>query len=247
MKWLKHIPLTAVAAVLCTMQAQAGVVISGTRVVFPGNENEVTVQLTNDAKRPALVQAWLDDGDRHASPETVDVPFTLTPAMFRMEPGNGQTLRLIHTGEPLPADRESLFWLNVLDIPPQADETDARNRIQLAVRSRIKVMYRPAALQGNAGDAPKQLVWRVVRTDNGQPALEAVNPTPFVVNFGNVRLKSQGGKYEAGAGYVLPRASARFPLQNFTGTPGANATVEFGGINDWGATKDLELPLSPAR
>lgn len=41
-----------------------------------------------------------------------------------MEPKSGQTIRIVYTGESLPQDRESLFYLNVLDIPakPKLEE-----------------------------------------------------------------------------------------------------------------------------
>ncbi|WP_342611250.1 fimbrial biogenesis chaperone [Burkholderia ambifaria] len=242
MKLLKLFRTLTLAVTAFASQADASVVIAGTRVIFPSTEREVTIQLTNDSKRPALVQAWLDDGDSRALPENIDVPFTLTPSMFRMEAGNGQTLRLVHTGEPLPADRESLFWLNVLEVPPKASATENSNRIQLAFRSRIKLMYRPAGLAGNADDAPMQVDWRVVRGDGGY-AIEASNPTPYVVNFGNVQLKSGGRKHDAGMGYVLPRSTQRFPIKDLAGAPAAGATVEFGSINDWGRATDIERPV----
>ncbi|MCL4636925.1 fimbria/pilus periplasmic chaperone [Burkholderia sp.] len=245
MKPLKLLRTLTLAVIALASQADASVVIAGTRVIFPSSEREVTIQLTNDSKRPALVQAWLDDGNSSALPENVDVPFTLTPSVFRMESGNGQTLRLVHTGEPLPADRESLFWLNVLEVPPKASAENNRNRIQLAVRSRIKIMYRPDGLAGSADDAPMQLDWRVVRTDGGY-ALEASNPTPFVVNLGSVLLNAAGRKHDAGMGYVLPRSTQRFPIKQLAGAPAAGATVEFGSINDWGRSIDVKRPVSIA-
>ncbi|WP_175975693.1 fimbria/pilus periplasmic chaperone [Burkholderia sp. BCC1047] len=245
MKLLKLFRTLAVAVTAFASQADASVVIAGTRVIFPSSEREVTIQLTNDSKRPALVQAWLDDGNSGALPENIDVPFTLTPSIFRMEAGNGQTLRLVHTGEPLPADRESLFWLNVLEVPPKASTEENRNRIQLAFRSRIKIMYRPDGLTGNADDAPNQLDWRVVHVDGGY-ALEVSNPTSFVVNFGNVLLNSAGRKHDAGMGYVLPRSTQRFPIKHLATAPAADAMVEFGSINDWGRATDIKRPVAVA-
>ena len=133
----------------------------------------------------------------------------------------------------------------MLEVPPKASATDNRNRIQLAFRSRIKIMYRPDGLAGNADDAPGQLDWRVVRVDGGY-ALEASNPTPFVVNFGNVLLKSAGRKHDAGMGYVLPRSTQRFPIKDLAGPPAADATVGFGSINDWGRSTDIERPVGVA-
>lgn len=244
MKIFKSLPVLALLSALMTSHAYASIVISGTRVVFPSTEREVTLKLTNEGKTPALVQAWIDTGEQHASPDDIEVPFTLTPAMFRMEPGKGQTLRLIHTGEPLPADKESLFWLNVLEIPPKAAASDDRNRIQIAFRSRIKMMFRPSGLPGNANTARKQLEWRIVPADGNRYALQATNPTPYVVNLGSVALKSAGRKYDAGMGYILPGGQQRFPISGLAGLPAASATVEFGSIDDWGATVDNEQPVS---
>lgn len=77
----------------------------------------INVRLNNGDSTPSLIQAWLDTGDPSSPPDSVRVPFIITPPVFRMEPLSGQTMRIMYTGEKLPADRESLFWLNVLDIP----------------------------------------------------------------------------------------------------------------------------------
>ena len=44
--------------------AWANIVINGTRVLYPENNKEVIVQLINTGDAPALVQSWIDDGDR---------------------------------------------------------------------------------------------------------------------------------------------------------------------------------------
>ncbi|WP_423382278.1 fimbrial biogenesis chaperone [Burkholderia sp. LMG 32019] len=242
----KSLSFLALLSSLVASQACAEVVISGTRVVFPSNEREVTIKITNEGKAPALVQAWLDKGDPNASPDNIDVPFTMTPAMFRMEPGKGQTLRMIYSNEPLPADKESLFWLNVLEIPPKAAPGDDRNQIQIAFRSRIKVMFRPEGLVGSASAAPKQLNWRVVGA-NGGYALQASNPTPYVINLGSVTLNAAGQKHDAGMGYVLPGGTQQFPIKKLNALPQNGAKVMFGSIDDWGATTDNEQPVSVAR
>ncbi|MEB2601432.1 fimbria/pilus periplasmic chaperone [Burkholderia cenocepacia] len=238
---LQAIVLTSV---LIASHACASVVISGTRIIFPGNDREVTVKLTNDGPTPALVQTWIDKGDANASPDNIDVPFTLTPAMFRMEPQKGQTLRMVYTNEPLPADKESLFWLNVLEIPPKASESSDSNRLQVAFRTRIKIMFRPKDLQGSAQDAPMQVRWQVARGTEGRYVLKATNPTPYVVNIGSAQLHSGGHQYDAGAGFVLPGTTREFPVADLKAPPAADAKVRFGSINDWGASTNNEVPVS---
>lgn len=102
---------------LFSLYSHASVVIMGTRVIYPEGQRSINVRLSNDELSPSLVQSWMDTGDVSASPDSVNVPFIITPPVFRIEPHTGQTLRIIYTGEKLPHDRESLFWLNVLDIP----------------------------------------------------------------------------------------------------------------------------------
>lgn len=139
MKTLRRTLMAAatLAAGCFALQAQASVVIASTRVIYPAQEREVTIKLSNDGRTPALVQSWLDDGSITDAPETLKVPFVLTPAIFRVDPGKGQTLRLIHTKESMPQDKESMYWLNVLEVPPKAQAGEDANRLQLAFRTRI--------------------------------------------------------------------------------------------------------------
>ncbi|HDV6318795.1 TPA: fimbria/pilus periplasmic chaperone [Burkholderia multivorans] len=231
----RHLLAWITFALSCSF-AHASVTLSGTRVVFDANEKEVTIQMTNDGKRPALVQTWIDRGDERASPESIEVPFVITPSIFRVEGGKGQTLRILHTGEPLPADKESLFWLNVLDVPPKAAVDEDANRLQLAFRTRVKLMYRPAGLPGNALDAPSQLKWRVAADADRHPVLEATNPTPYVVNLSGVALVVNGKTFDAGVGFVRPGETAAFPIEGAPSAGTAGGKVVFSSMDDWGAS-----------
>ncbi|EFT6398233.1 fimbria/pilus periplasmic chaperone, partial [Salmonella enterica] len=140
----------------------------GTRVVYPEQKKSINVQLHNGENSPSLVQVWLDTGDASASPDSVRVPFVITPPVSRVEPGTGQTLRIMYTGEPLPRDRESIFYLNVLDIPPRPEFGEKKadvgngNYLQLAVRSRIKLFFRPDTLNQSVTDAARQVTWSLI-------------------------------------------------------------------------------------
>ena len=112
--------LIATTCLTAAHYAAAAVVVDGTRVVYPAAKREVTINIRNPGATPSLVQAWLDAGDPHAKPGESKVPFVLTPPLFRIDPTKVQSLRLVYTHDPLREDRESLFWLNVLDIPPRA-------------------------------------------------------------------------------------------------------------------------------
>jgi P pilus assembly chaperone PapD len=125
---------------------QAGVVIYGTRVIYPADKKEVVVQIMNQGERTSLVQAWIDDGDTAQSPEHIDVPFLLTPPVSRVAAKSGQQLKIKKMNGNLPPDVESLFFLNVLDIPPNDEQSAGKNVIKFATQNRIKLFWRPAGI-----------------------------------------------------------------------------------------------------
>jgi chaperone protein EcpD len=179
---LLPLALLAIAFSTATQPAAAGVVVNGTRVVYPADKREVTISLHNPGETPSLVQAWLDAGDPNSKPGESKVPFVLTPPLFRLDPTKVQTLRLVYTHDALPGDRESLFWLNVLDVPPRAAvNTELPNQLELAFKHRMKVFFRPAGLTGAAADAPARLTWKALTRDGKLSGLQVNNPTPYHV------------------------------------------------------------------
>lgn len=137
--------------------AQAGVVIYGTRVIYPAGKKEVVVQIMNQGERTSLVQSWIDDGDTAQSPEHIDVPFLLTPPVSRVAAKSGQQLKIKKMAGNLPADKESLFFLNVLDIPPNEEQNVGKNVIKFATQNRIKLFWRPAGIAPVSKETFRQL------------------------------------------------------------------------------------------
>jgi len=238
----------AAVIALCAMigPANASVVIAGTRVVFPAAGGEITVRLSNEGNQPALVEAWLDDGNPNSTPDNAKVPFLITPPLVRMNAGKGQSLRIVYTNQPLPKDRESLFWLNVLEIPPKptAKPGEEQNTLQFAVRSRLKLFFRPDNLAGDPLTAAQQITWSVV-ADGGGYALQAHNPTPYYITFSNVSLNIDNATYTADKGMVTPLSSLRLPVKNLARAPAAGTAIDYSAINDFGAATSYKGTISP--
>jgi P pilus assembly chaperone PapD len=234
------------ALCLAAGSAHANVIIAGTRVIFPAKDGEVTLRLTNDNTKPALVEAWIDRGDLHSTPDKVDTPFLITPPLFRMEPHKDQSLRIIATSPNLPGDRESLFWLNVLEVPPKPNgpQVDGKNLLQLAIRSRLKLFYRPAALTGDPLKAPGEVTWKVVADGQGY-ALEAHNPTPYHVTFIQISLDANGHHYEAETGMVDPFGSLRLPVKDLSSAPASGTSIDYAIVNDYGAAAQFKGATAP--
>lgn len=220
-------------AVLFSSTAQAGVVIDGTRVIYPSNAREVNVRLTNQGTAPVLVQSWLDTGDENATPDKIVTPFILTPPINRVESGKGQSLRISAANvAALHQDRETVYWLNVLEIPamPTGSVGD-QNYLQLAVRTRIKLFYRPASLKGEANQAVQSLTWT-----RDAAGLTVRNPTPWHISLTRVTV---GGKTTA-ADMVAPMGSNTFrSIQVARGS-----TVTANWVDDYGAHRKQDFTVN---
>ncbi|HGE8319919.1 fimbrial biogenesis chaperone [Serratia marcescens] len=169
------------ALLLGSVGAQANVVVNGTRVIYPANNKDVIVQLLNNGADPSLVQAWIDDGDINSTPETANVPFLLSPPVVKVNGNSGQQLRIQKVGAALAADRESVFYLNVLDIPPTPENLQGTNTLQLAIKSRIKLFYRPQALTRGVENALEKLALQA----NGK-GFNVINNSPYFITVANI-------------------------------------------------------------
>lgn len=231
------VSLRAAVAVLLACVAvsvDAGVVITGTRIVYPEGSREVSVRLRNADTKPLLVQSWIDDGSVNESPSKLDVPFIVTPPLSRVEPQKGQTLRIVYTGADLPKDRESLYFLNVLEVPPKAEQKAEANFMQLAMRTRLKLFLRPDNLPMQVEDAPNALTWTVAE----KGVIRVQNPTPYHVTFSRIQANVAGAQVVFDQSMVPPFGSLELTRSvNRAGTtpPVEAGKIRFGAINDYGA------------
>lgn len=223
--------------------AHAAIQITGTRVIYPAGEREVTVQLQNNGTSPRLLQTWVDSGDASQGAADSDAPFMVTPPITRVEPGKGQSLRLMFTGGDVPSDRESVFWLNVLEIPPvPAGAASGENFLQFAIRTRIKIFYRPRGLAGDPIGSYGLLTWRLLKQDAGY-AVVCTNPSAYNVSLASVRLKNvvpDERKMPEG-GMCPAKGRQTFPVEG-TATSGG---VTFTAINDYGGFSKHDATFLP--
>ena len=250
LRWNQVISAAFIAAACFVVapRASASVVVDGTRVVYLAAKREVTIRVRNAGDAPSLVQAWLDTGDPHSKPGESKVPFVLTPPLFRLDPTKVQSLRLVYTHDPLPEDHESLFWLNVLDIPPRtAANPDLPNQLELAFKHRMKVFFRPAHLPGSAADAPGQLSWKLVSENGRLVAIEVSNPTAFHVSLTQLIATAQGHSVTIKADMVDPSASRRFDLPDPVAAPVGAVAIQYWFVNDYGGNVEASAAASSVR
>ncbi|MCI8210171.1 pilus assembly protein [Pseudomonas sp. S25] len=206
---------------LLSASAQASIVINTTRIIYPASDKEVSFGVHNVGNKEILVQSWLEPTAEYADPN--NLPFVITPAIARL-PGDGrQLVRIIHAGMDMPQDRESVLWLNVQEIPQVA----AQNTLQIAIRQRMKLFFRPKGLAGDAAEAPDNLRWKL--TANNTVHVE--NPGPFHVSMVMIAVQRAGSELlSKDSQMIAPGQQLQLPLSS----PGDGAVLSFISINDFG-------------
>jgi P pilus assembly chaperone PapD len=221
---LKVAAFLALAAGFWLPQVQAGVNVGSTRVIYQSKEKEANLSLSNSGEDgvPYLVQSWVSAFDNRD--ESAD-EFIITPPLFRLDANSQNILRIIATNaQNLPVDKESLFLLNVKAIPAMTDEQRSQNVLQIALKTTIKLFYRPAGLKGSLPEAVEQLQWRV---EGGK--LSVHNPSGFNVVVSELLINNSASK---GIPEVIKPGStvtAPIPLKN-------SDTLELSYINEYGST-----------
>ncbi|NHR05793.1 molecular chaperone [Chromobacterium haemolyticum] len=222
--------LISLLLAIAMQPAGAGIALNGTRLVFDGGNKEAPVIVSNLGE-DILVQSWLEP----AEGEPGELPFAVTPPLARLPAKQQQLLRVLYAGSGAAEDRETVFWLNVQEIP-QAVSGD--NVLQLAVRQRIKVFFRPKSLgSGAALQAPESLRWSVLRQD-GKPVLRVDNPSRYHVTVVDLALQAGKASKELASAYmVAPGGNGQWPL------PAAAAQLRYGIINDFGGHVEYAVSL----
>lgn len=215
--------------------AHAGISLDRTRMVITEKDVSSSANLSNTSPDvPFLAQSWLED----AKGNKITSPILVLPALQRINGGQKGVIRITKTNgiDALPKDRESLFYLNVREIPPKPKKA---NVLQLSMQSRIKVFYRPTAVIPNR----KGEVWqdKLVFKKEGN-RLIADNPTPyFITMIGLTRGTEKGGeRITTFPGMMIePKSTREIPVNSVNVTDFVMMYV-----NDYGGHPEIRYHCS---
>nr|WP_282187108.1 fimbrial chaperone [Citrobacter freundii] len=200
----------------------SGIVVGGTRVIFPGNAPDATISIYNkESKLPYLIQSWVDPFDKNDKSKP---PFTTIPPVSRLEAGQEKILRIIKTEGNLPTDRESVFWFNVKNIPPSTNKKEGSS-LEIAIKTRIKLFWRPASITITPEKAVAKVSWQ--RQGN---KLMVNNPTPIHINVMSVIVDGK----DITLNMIKPFETIALDIPE--GAAGRSLVWQF--INDYGAISD---------
>ncbi|MDD8344947.1 molecular chaperone [Escherichia coli] len=211
---------------LVSFYSVAGVMTEHSRFIFNGDKDFESSVLVNTNEYPVVVQLWIDQGDYTQAPEKSDAPFFITPVTSKMEPLKINEIKIIYSGESvnLPQDRESLYWVNIFEVPPFDNKTSAENKVALTMLTQVKLIYRPVKLKTDASKLRKVLtkISFKPRAIQNKISLILNNPTPYMANMASLTLVSRSGEnlstVEAIQGdnlTIYPMSSKEIALDNF--------------------------------
>ena len=118
----------------------SGVMPSQSRVIFNASDRMQSLMLVNTNSYPVVVQTWADNGE--GDPDVKNIPFIILPPVFRLEMGDVRGIRIVKNDTSLAQDRESLFWLNIYEMPPDT-RMNKENSVLVTMNTQIKIIYRP--------------------------------------------------------------------------------------------------------
>lgn len=202
--------------------AQAAVTLDRTRIVFEGDQPSINITIRNDnPEMPYLAQSWLEDASEQ---KLTTGPIIATPPIQRMEPQKMSIVRLSTTPgvSRLPQDRESLFYYNLREIPPKSEEAGV---LQIALQSRVKLFYRPAAIV----EQSKKNWEKQVTLTSVAGGYQIDNPTGFhltVIGLGNTKKQAEESDFDSVM--IAPKSTQKIKSANFA-TPYLTYINDFGG------------------
>lgn len=197
----------------------ASVVVGGTRLLFDGGNDEASVTVLNNGRQPVLIQSWLSAADPRSANKQA---FIVTPPLFRLDARQKNSVRVLLSGQTLPQERESMYWLNIKSIPA-IDDTAPANRVEIAINTQIKFIYRPRALNH---DTPEKHTPRLQWLREGT-RIKVKNPTPWYMNFARLEWNNH---VVGGASFVAPGGEASWEIDG----PVSPGTIRWCLMSDYG-------------
>ena len=209
--------------------ANAAIVPDRTRVIYHEGEPSVSVTVSNkNPKLPFVVQSWIED----EKSVKISSPFMVLPPLLRIEANDSNVLRIVKLpGDALAQERESVFYLNIREIPPKSE---AVNAMQIALQSKLKLFYRPKGIQPKRGeDVGLRLN---LQYDPLAKKMTIDNPTPFHITVVGFMAGVEKSKVPMETVMISPMSKVEVPLNAL-----AAGKLYVSHMNDFGGQTDSEF------
>lgn len=211
-----------------------GVFLGRTRVIFNSSSESESLSVTNSSStNPWLLRSWISGGDSNTQKEKT---FIITPPLYKLEPSNTINLKINKLSAKFPSNQESLFYVNVMAIPPMTNSQKSEAgeaKINFSINNKIKLLYRPESLN-NKSDIENAYNSLKLKKQSGGIVFE--NQSPYYITLTDIKYN---GKTNDETGFMLSPFS-----ESLIKCSGACNNVNYKIINDFGGVtpeKNLKL------
>ncbi|EBL9225016.1 molecular chaperone [Salmonella enterica] len=209
---------------------QGGISLGATRVIFPSNAKSVSLSVNNsDRDLILLLRSWVSQ--YHTDNKAV-VPFIITPPLYRLDGDSSIQLRINATqSEKLTQDRESVFMVNVMAIPPESENSGnaTGGSIHFAVNNRIKLFYRPSLLNNRQ---KINNAYRTLSVIKGAGFVSVKNPSPYYITLGRISINGKAFRSADSDLMMAPfGGEVKIPTNDKSGTFAYKVINDLGGMS----------------
>lgn len=231
---------------LFSIHANASMVLDKTRIIFPQGTVTEGLTMMNMNNYPSFVQAWIDKGDVNNFKQDSSSPFIIIPPIFNLGSQEIKSVKIIYDGRPLPTDRESLYWVNIYEVPAIKSGLTEKQYLLMSIKMQIKLIYRPETLKNGVDNARKAVDCSILN-DHGY-SLSCKNNSGYYISYNNIFVNLNNKNYTASASLDLmipPFSESQFSLNPTTiSFVKNNGNITFIAINDKGESESIEKKLS---
>ncbi|HIF9254656.1 TPA: fimbrial biogenesis chaperone [Photobacterium damselae] len=212
--------------IMTSSNAYAAFTLNTTRVVYSQGDKGQNLVVKNNSDRKYGGQVWIESFDKKID----DSSYVVTPSLFAVEKGKKQQLRIMQTASMLPTDKESLFWIYVQELPPALEEG---NKLQFAMRTKIKLISRPKVLNEERAGAESKLELNIKGNQ-----IELVNPTPYFFAISTLSYAEKEMKDKEALSIIKPKSTVLFKNQN-NYKKGQEIIITY--VDDFGAYNKIKI------
>ncbi|MCV3278236.1 fimbrial biogenesis chaperone [Aeromonas hydrophila] len=229
--------------ILSIDSVSAGLLANTTRVIFSEGEKKKSLTIANVNDYPVLSQVWVDSGE--GDPNSKLAPFVVLPPVLKLDPNEKANVVLVYNHASLPADKESIFWINLYEVPPLSRESKDEDYLRLAMNTQMKLFYRPRSIPSDSSSAPSMLNFKLMYSDNGEVYILCDNPTPYHISMVAFKLKGEERESldDQGVDILISPYSNRKLIMGINKNEIHNANVAYTVIDDYGQLMNYEKPL----
>lgn len=219
--------LICVPLFLYTVSSQAAFVLNGTRYIFDEKRDNISLQVNNESSQEYGGQIWIENQQQNDK----NIYFVPTPTFFKVAEQHKQVLRILNINKNLPKDKESLFWINVQEIPKAPK--DGVNALSIALHTQVKMIYRPDVLKDKRENAEKNI--NIINDEKGTTLF---NNSPYY--FAVINIKQNGKTINPGEN-IKNRLAAFAPFEKISLDKKLAGNISVVAFDDYGVAREYDL------